>query len=60
MIFESSFFFFFCIKNVVDIVFIGRLFLYWNKNILILNIWSIYDNLIIFVLEDKFFFVLKR
>lgn len=45
---------------MVDIVFIGRLFLGWNKNILILGIWSIFDNLVIFILEDMFFFVLKR
>lgn len=60
MTFESSFFFPFCIKNVVDIVFIGRLFLYWNKNTLILNTWSIYDNSITFALEDKFSSALKR
>lgn len=60
MTFESSFFFPFCIKNVVDIVFIGRLFLYWNKNTLILNTWSIYDNSTTFALEDKFSSALER
>lgn len=45
---------------MVDIFFIGRLFLCWNKNTLILNTWSIYDNSTTFALEDKFSSALKR
>lgn len=45
---------------MVDIVFIGRLFLGWNKNTSISGTWSIFDNSATFTLEDMFSFASKR